>query len=82
MTTPIPPLQDTGPLETMAIGCEPPTFGIGLLGATGALDMIQLEANRLEVIERRILGIEASLRAAGIAVIRAPDAPINTKEGE
>lgn len=68
MTTPIPPIPDTGPLETMATGHELPTYGIGLLGATGS-NMIQLEGNRLEVIERRILGIEASLRAAGYAIV-------------
>lgn len=51
-------------------GFEQPTFGIGLLGATGG-NMAELEANRLAVIEHRILGIEASLRAAGISVIRA-----------
>lgn len=83
-----PPLRDAGPLETMSEGrfipfpdCEPHILGTGLLGATGN-GIGQLEQNRLLVIERRILGIEASLRAAGIPVIRAPDAPLNTKEGE
>lgn len=37
---------------------EPALFGIGLLGATGS-NMVELESNRLRVIEERILAIEA-----------------------
>lgn len=51
---------------------KPAMLTAGILGAEGA-NIGALEANRLLEIERRILGIEESLRARAIPILRADD---------
>lgn len=63
-------MSDGTPLgEWIDVGL--PTYGAGLLGASGRT-FAEAEAMRLITIERRILRIEMALRRAGIEVELTP----------